>query len=295
VTVQNYGTAGFGPQQERLVLEDYALKHHPRLVVLAFFAGNDIRDAERFEEFEQGDRTLVRQSQGWKIKEIFIRAETWYVTTALQAARGAASTSVEAQAPDRKEEPGSPPEPHDGAPRFDRGVFTVPVQDKVLRFALMPPYLNLLRFSAQDLAARRGWGLALENIRRMRDASTAGGARFVLMFIPFKSQVYLPLLQRSFDRKTLAQALHFFLPDDATVPDVGRFARNRLAQNGLMRAFCAREGIAFLDLTPALQRRVERGEAMYFQDDSHFNEAGEALAAETLADFLRANRLLDAR
>jgi hypothetical protein len=42
--VQNYGTAGFGPQQELLVLQDYALRHRPRVVVLAFFGGNDIHD-----------------------------------------------------------------------------------------------------------------------------------------------------------------------------------------------------------------------------------------------------------
>src|SRR6188472_4033266 len=46
VPVQNYGTAGFGPQQERLALDDFALRHHPEVVVLAFFAGNDIFDAE---------------------------------------------------------------------------------------------------------------------------------------------------------------------------------------------------------------------------------------------------------
>ena len=42
--VQNYGTAGFGPQQELLVLKDLRCAIH-ELVVLAFFAGNDLRDA----------------------------------------------------------------------------------------------------------------------------------------------------------------------------------------------------------------------------------------------------------
>ena len=42
VAVQNYGTAGFGPQQELLVLKDFVAAHRPRVVVLAFFAGNDI-------------------------------------------------------------------------------------------------------------------------------------------------------------------------------------------------------------------------------------------------------------
>ena len=169
------------------------------------------------------------------------------------------------------------------------------VNGRVLRFAFMPPYLNLLRFSEDDFSARRGWALTLENIRVMQRASRAAGARFVLMFIPFKSQVYLPLLERTFSGERLAGALHVSLGDSAAVPDVARFSRNRLAQNGLMRRFCDQAGIPFLDLTAALQERVEGGENMYFPDDSHLNEAGEALTAATLAEFLRKNALIATR
>jgi lysophospholipase L1-like esterase len=285
VAVQNYGTAGFGPQQERLVLEDFALAHHPRVVVLAFFAGNDIRDAERFEEFEQGDHTVTQQSLGWPIRDVVIRADSWYLTSVLQAATTTTAgvvSAMELNAPASRAV-ASPAV----IPAFDRGVFTVPVNGQTLRWALMPPYLNLLNFSSADLAARRGWTLALENIRGMQRASRNAGARFVLMFIPFKSQVYLPLLERTFARDALARALQFYLHDTAAVPDVARFSRNRLAQNGLMQRFCEATGIPFLDLTGALQRHVENGENMYFADDSHLNEAGEAVTAEVLAEFLQ--------
>src|SRR5205814_8362423 len=106
--------------------------------------------------------------------------------------------------------------------------FTVQVDGRTLRWALMPPYLNLLNFSAADLAARRGWTLALENIRAMQRASRDAGAQFVLMFVPFKSQVYLPLLERSFARDDLARALQFYLPESPGFPDVARLSRNRL-------------------------------------------------------------------
>jgi lysophospholipase L1-like esterase len=285
VAVQNYGTAGFGPQQERLVLEDFALAHHPRVVVLAFFAGNDIRDAERFEEFEQGDHSVTQQALGWPIRDVVIRADSWYLTSALQAAtaRTAGAASALGLGVPTVSAAASPAE----VPPFDRGVFTLQVNGRTLRWALMPPYLNLLNFSDRDLAARRGWALALENIRGMQRASRNAGAEFVLMFIPFKSQVYLPLLERSFAPDDLARALQFYMPESATLPDVARLSHNRLAQNDLMRRFCQEAGIPFLDLTADLQERVERGETMYFPDDSHLNEAGEAVAATVLADFLR--------
>lgn len=292
--VQNYGTAGFGPQQERLVLQDYALTHHPRVVVLAFFAGNDIRDAERFEEFERGDHNVTQPTIGWPIRDVVIRADTWYVTSALQAAARAATADAATPANTVADASGGPsvsPSPAE-TPHFDRGVFTVPVNGHALRFAFMPPYLNLLRYSEDDLAARRGWTLALENIRAMQRVSSAAGARFVLMFIPFKSQVYLPLLERTFPGEDLAKALHFSLPDMPAPPDLALLSRNRLAQNALMRRFCAGAGIPYLDLTTALQERVENGENMYFPDDSHLNEAGEALTAATLAGFLRQQGLV---
>ena len=53
VSVRNYGTAGFGPGQELLVLKDYVRAHRPRRVVVGFFAGNDLVDAERFESFQR--------------------------------------------------------------------------------------------------------------------------------------------------------------------------------------------------------------------------------------------------
>jgi lysophospholipase L1-like esterase len=294
LVVQNYGTAGFGPQQERLVLQDYALMHHPRVVVLAFFAGNDIRDAERFEAFEHGDHALTQPTLGWPIRDIVIRADMWYLTSVLQAAARALASNSATQALQENDAVGPPaasPSPT-GSPSFDRGLFTVSINGHTLRWAFMPPYLNLLNFSQGDLAARRGWALALENIRAMQRASSEAGARFVLMFIPFKSQVYLPLLERTFSGEDLAKALHFSLQDTPALPDVERLSRNRLAQNALMQHFCEEAGIPFLDLTTALQERVESGENMYFPDDSHLNEAGEALTAARLAEFLREQGLI---
>jgi len=84
MTVQNYGTAGFGPQQEELVLEDFVARHQPRVVVLAYFAGNDLFDAEAFDEFQRSGAE-PRTAPGWRIKEVVSRADTWFLTSAVQA------------------------------------------------------------------------------------------------------------------------------------------------------------------------------------------------------------------
>ena len=107
------------------------------------------------------------------------------------------------------------------------------------------------------------------------------------MFLPFKSQVYFPLLRRAFGREALQTAFQFYLGANPKAPDVEAMFRNRLAQNTLMRQFCEESRIPFLDVTDTLQAHVESGENVYFPDESHLNEAGQTIVADALAAFLR--------
>jgi lysophospholipase L1-like esterase len=290
VPVQNYGTAGFGPQQELLVLQDIVAAHRPRTVVLAFFAGNDIFDAEAFDAFQRSGGAIKRPQQGWRIKDVVSRADSWFVVSALRAAGRSLGThqgTVNAAAPEpapRIEEPITAP------PAFDDGWFDLPVAGRRLRWAFMPPYLNTLNFSRADLTARAGWRLTADAITTMRTVSRSFGADFIVMFVPFKSQVYLPLVEAALPRDQIASAFQFYLERYGGKVDVDRVFANRLAQNELMEQLCQEAGIPFLDLTPALAARVATGENVYFPDESHLNEAGESLVAETLAAFLKAEQ-----
>ena len=285
LAVQNYGTAGFGPQQELRVLTDFAIPHNPRVVVLAYFAGNDIFDAEAFEDYERSNGAIRRPDPGWQIKGIVSRADTWFVVSAMRAAQRWASNHQRAEArtigaiPERPLASAPP-----AAPAFDRGMFIGRVGGRLLRWAFMPPYLNTLTMSERDLMSRRGWRLTTTAIAEMRHASVGANADFVLMFVPFKSQVYLPLVQELLSSDEAARALSYYLPDVRI--DVGAMSRNRLAQNRMMRRFCSEAGIRFLDTTEALTARVRNGENVYFPDESHLNEVGHAVVAEALRSFL---------
>ena len=48
--VANLGHSGYGPQQELVVLKRYGLPLHPHAMIWAFFEGNDLSEAERYEE-----------------------------------------------------------------------------------------------------------------------------------------------------------------------------------------------------------------------------------------------------
>jgi len=298
--VQNYGTAGFGPQQEERVLQDLALAHRPRVAVVAFFAGNDIFNAETFDDFDRAPGSARPRPPGWRIKDTVARFDELYLVSLVRAAgealhdrrRRADAASVDGPS---LGEPTDPPAPAGAVAAFDRGMFTVPVAGRALRVALMPPYLNTLRFSAAELRARRGWTLTRRSLEHMQQLCRGSGAELVVMFVPFKSQVYLPLLRRSFSRDELHRALAFCFRGMGPPVDPDTLAAHRLAQNELMSALCAERGIALLDLTPILEAEVDSGRNVYFPDDSHWNAAGHDVAAAALAVFLRARGFVAAR
>ena len=288
LAVQNYGTAGFGPQQELLALKDYAARHHPRVVVLAYFAGNDLFDAEAFDEFARSGGAVRRAVQGWQIKDVVSRADNWFLVSALRASGTWASKLERAEA--RVDRTPAVVTEIPAAARgvsFDRGMFTATVNGRAMRWAFMPPYLNTLTFSEHDLAARTGWALTRQTIAEMQEVSRGIGASFVVMFLPFKSQVYLPWLAGSQEAPSLARDLQFYLPDNPGTPDVAQMLGNRLAQNRLMRRFCDERGIPLLDTTDALTARFTAGENVYFPDESHLNERGHAVVADALASYLK--------
>jgi len=105
-----------------------------------------------------------------------------------------------------------------------------------------------------------------------------------VMFLPTKSQIYLPIAAEALSHDTLRRMLRYSLPDGAI--DVGAMLGNRRAQNALMRNFCLAHGIRFLDATGALEARVRGGDNVYFPDESHLNETGHAIVASTLSSWL---------
>ena len=149
---------------------------------------------------------------------------------------------------------------------------------------------------AADAGARRAGGARTQRpLGGLHAVSRNIGATFVVVFLPFKSQVYLPWLAGSQPAPELSRELQFYLPDNPGTPDVAEMLRNRLAQNRMMRRFCEARGIAFVDTTDALTARFLSGENVYFPDESHLNERGQALVADTLTSYLRLGGFLPFR
>jgi len=276
--VQNYGTSAFGPQQELYALQDYAIHHHPRHVVVAFFAGNDFFDAERFERWQRAGDRPGEETTGWRLQKKYRRYETLFLTTLARVA-------LPAIAPKRSVAHARAN--GNSRPRFDRGFYEIPTPGgALLRFAVMPAYLQKLAKPRQEFERGRGWELVRATLRQMKETCDRAGSRLTLMFVPAKAEVYWPLIERSLGGDELQHALDFSCSYNHMQLRAADISVNRLAQNDLLRDFCAQAEIPFLDLTPALEQNAAAGRAVYFADDAHWNAAGHEVAARELSKFL---------
>jgi hypothetical protein len=88
---------------------------------------------------------------------------------------------------------------------------------------------------------------------------------FIVAFVPNKYRVYQDLP----NVKLTSNSLHV-----RTISDLPNELGRRLAQLNL--------GIRYVDLTPALKAASLQGIATYLADDTHWTEAGNRIAAETL-------------
>ena len=166
--VQNYGTSGFGPQQELYALQDYAIRHQPGHVVLAFFAGNDLFDAERFDRWEREGDKPGEETTGWRLIRKYRRYQTLHLATLAQFAM---PRFVVAAVTGRRA--------NGDLTQFDRGIFEIPTSEgNRLRFAFMPPYLQKLASSRDEFERSRGWELTRTTLLKMKETCDRVGGRF---------------------------------------------------------------------------------------------------------------------
>jgi lysophospholipase L1-like esterase len=98
---------------------------------------------------------------------------------------------------------------------------------------------------------------ALAALERARTDAAAEGARVVVLLFPTKEEVYLPLL------------------NDAAPRPVAPFAEE-----------LARRGVDYIDFTGPFTAEAKAGRSVYFELDPHPNQAGYAVIARTVSEYL---------
>lgn len=281
VEVINLGVGGYGTTQESLALEEDGLRFHPDLVVLAFFAENDVRNNSQLLE--------NRLWQGANIKAFgrpFARLSGEQLSVS-SPSFGRARAWIDAM------------REQDRQRSFWDGLLAVDLASSLLQrlahFAGEEVHgydpnlvlgVHALRFDPSSSADpmseeeyRRAWEEAWDVteavILRTRRVAEQAGARFVLLSIPSKFQA---------DTAYRERVVRFYPRMEFDPQLVSR----------RLQSFAAQHGVDLLDLHAAFAQRSADGQPPLYHSfrDRHWNAEGHRFAAAELARFLRARGLL---
>lgn len=236
--IVNLGLIGAAPQQYLRAYETFGRALQPDLVLFCLFPGNDLYDAGRFDDWlkagSPGNYDVWRHmpdgitKAGQSIWDLLGQS---YLVMFLRDARRRLATPF--------------------------GSRTIDFADGG-QLQLVPAiYAGNERLAKPD---NPNFRLVLEAVQRTRSLAEQDGSDFLVLLMPTKEEVYLPLLGER--------------PPDATAPLVAQFDE---------------EKIPYLDLTPHFQARARRGERLFFKVDGHPNAAGYRLTAEVVLGHLRSN------
>lgn len=158
--------------------------------------------------------------------------------------------------------------------------------------------VHLLPLSAdyETLARSDEFAAMKEGLLELQALTEAQGAHLVVVYIPSKEHVLWSrvwdevdvnnVLERTVTAR-LSEGDHGRLLFDPRYLSYDQFTANQRAQEQLLSDFMAEAGIEFLNLTPIFwQKSIEAGELYHFADP-HWNQAGNQLAADAIAMYLR--------
>lgn len=228
VGIVNLGLIGSGTLQQERIFERFAAELRPSIVLLCLFAGNDLDDDRAFARWiEHGATGSYRRFRGqgdrWLDDSLLGLAQRTYlfwftVDLARTLARRSRGRTLELE---------------DGG-----------------RLQLVLPRTSTI--DPADLERTLG------AVGRLHERVESGGGRLLVLLMPSKEEVYLPLAGES-------------------APSASAAIAARLVESG----------VPVLDLGEVLRRRAtRRGPALYFAIDGHPNPTGQAVVAEAVHGWL---------
>lgn len=292
VSVYNLGTSGYGTLQEEVSLR----RMLPELaslevVVLTWFGGNDIGDNQHFIEARDSGELLheydaivhntvmAAAPAGYFPLErrLFGRVLLRLVPRTMDLAGRFELIKMTPPSPGRLE-PGVPSGSTPSKKEEESKVFVLKLGGKETTFAF-----TLLPLYDEENSAGMEEGLA--SISRVRDLLSAGGAQVLVCYIPVKFVVYREALGEScpdaeLGRRvmSIAEGWHADTPEQL----IEKVDHDITLQKERIAEYCASGGIPFLDLTPGFRKKAF-DKLLYYENDSHFNQAGHDLAADLIA------------
>lgn len=256
-TALGLGVAGWGPLSELEALRMYGLDKNPEWVIMLYFEGNDLFNAEQYD---------VRRRAG----------VDWLTYEAQQVGlleRLAAPYALRAWG-DAVFNPPSPVE----TCRYPMEVSTNTHTFETIFFY---PHIHMLSKSSQQIKSSSAWALTRQAILDARTEAETVGARFLLVYVPAKEHIYWSRLWDDED-------VNNFLALTDPLRSYEEFSETVDAQMAVVETFVEAHEINLLNLTGPIWLRFVEGAELYHFADGHWNAAGNRLVGELIADYIEA-------
>jgi lysophospholipase L1-like esterase len=154
----------------------------------------------------------------------------------------------------------------------------------------------MLTASQGDIDASENYRLAETALLEAKAMADRNGARFILVYIPSKPHVYLPLASEQQIEQLLAAIgwVHLnngrltIVAEGEELPATEVLERID-DQARILERLAAASNIEFLNLTPIFQEEARQGQELYLSLGTHWNEQGHQLTARTVAEYLASN------
>lgn len=269
--VFNLGEAGSGPQQQQDILRRYGIKKQPQWVILAYFEGNDLYDAGSYE--------LANPLLLARVGKYFLNR----ITNSLNN-----DTQSDADLPTGSAVGGS----SEISPNYQYPI-ALTINKNSLEMAFFSYYVSWLTIDGRIIESSKNFQLVKETIQETREISEAVGACFLMVYIPSAPHVYLPYIQDTGTMASVFTDVPVIVLDEAGYLQFGnQRATSEMAgqymgdQADLLAGFTAENSINYLDLTPIFQGEAGKGVDLYYPYDTHWNQNGHDLAAQTISAYI---------
>jgi SGNH hydrolase-like domain, acetyltransferase AlgX len=243
----NLSRSWYGPHQYLELLKRYGLALRPKVVLLGFYAGNDIVDIREYHRWLREHRYYFYADHAQR--PFFVRYAIALADT------GAFLRETITKRLARQSRPGAPGEIHP-----DLGIVRVGAQLVPMVFGEWHP-----AGSAEQLLATAEWQALHALLTEFHHLCRAHGILPVLLYLPSKSQVYAAYVTPHSGRQFVQAA-----------------ARQRPIRTNMVEAITTlaqQVELPLINLLPYFEQQTEAGRLLYYPFDTHWSGEGIQAAA----------------